>query len=300
MADVTMPKMGFDMQEGTIVRWLKQVGDDVKKGEPIAEIETDKVTIEIEAFSSGKITQIVAQEGSVVPVGDTIAVLDGDGAPAATGDGSAPAEQAGASPSQGAGGSGPGNAGAVESGESTPDVEIGAVTASDAAKQTEQTSSVSPSPQTAGGTGQPASSGGQPSSGGSQPAPGYNADETAEEVTTGQPQPTNAGRAPGGERMEPSGAQADGGHVPASPVAKRLARENNVNIAQVTGSGPGGRIVRRDVEQFVSSGARPATPATQPAAQPAVQPAAAPAQSQPAQPQPAPAQSQPAAAPGAI
>ncbi len=293
MADVTMPKMGFDMQEGTIVRWLKQVGDDVKKGEPIAEIETDKVTIEIEAFGSGKLTQIVAQEGAVVPVGSTIAVLDGEGGAAAPSDGAAPEAQTTAAPSQGAGGSDPGDVGAVQGGASTPDVEIGAVTASDAAKQTEESSGVSPSPQSSGGSGQPTSGGGQPSSGGSQPAPGYNADETVEEVTTGQPQSTDAGRAPGGERMEPSSAQADGGHVPASPVAKRLARENNVNIAQITGSGPGGRIVRRDVEQFVSSGS--AQPVAAPAAQPAATPA--PTQAQPAPAQPAQPQVQPAAQP---
>ncbi len=83
MAELTMPKMGFDMEEGTIVRWIKKVGDDVKKGEPIAEIETDKVTIEIEAFASGTLQKIVTEEGSVVPVGATIAILgDGDDASA--------------------------------------------------------------------------------------------------------------------------------------------------------------------------------------------------------------------------
>ena len=91
MADITMPKMGFDMTEGTIVRWLKKVGDDVKKGDAIAEIETDKVTIEIEAFDGGKLTQIVADEGAVVPVGDPIAILDGPAGAAAPG---SPAVQA--------------------------------------------------------------------------------------------------------------------------------------------------------------------------------------------------------------
>jgi pyruvate dehydrogenase E2 component (dihydrolipoamide acetyltransferase) len=56
MADITMPKMGFDMTEGLIVRWLKKVGDHVNKGDAIAEIETDKVTIEIETFVSGTIS----------------------------------------------------------------------------------------------------------------------------------------------------------------------------------------------------------------------------------------------------
>lgn len=78
MADITMPKMGFDMTEGLIVRWLKKVGDHVNKGEAIAEIETDKVTIEIESFVSGTLSEIVAPEGSRTPVGGVIA-RTGDG-----------------------------------------------------------------------------------------------------------------------------------------------------------------------------------------------------------------------------
>ena len=92
MADITMPKMGFDMTEGVIVRWLKKVGDVVNKGEAIAEIETDKTVIEIESFVSGTITEIFAGEGSRTPVGGIIAYTDGSGgatasapsAPAAT------------------------------------------------------------------------------------------------------------------------------------------------------------------------------------------------------------------------
>jgi len=80
MPDVTMPKMGFDMQEGTIVRWLRQIGDEVRRGEPIAEIETDKVTIEIEAFDSGVLREIVVAAGQTVPVNAVIARL-GDDAP---------------------------------------------------------------------------------------------------------------------------------------------------------------------------------------------------------------------------
>jgi pyruvate dehydrogenase E2 component (dihydrolipoamide acetyltransferase) len=79
MADITMPKMGFDMTEGTIVKWLKKPGDDVKKGESIAEIETDKVTIEIEAFDSGTLSEIVVQEGQTAPVNSVIARLGGAG-----------------------------------------------------------------------------------------------------------------------------------------------------------------------------------------------------------------------------
>ena len=84
MADITMPKMGFDMTEGTIVRWLKKVGDFVNKGEAVAEIETDKVTIEIESFVSGTLSEIVSPAGSRTAVGGVIArTSDGAGAPVA-------------------------------------------------------------------------------------------------------------------------------------------------------------------------------------------------------------------------
>ena len=73
--DVLMPAMGYDMTEGTIVRWLKQPGDAVQRGEPLAEIETDKAVVEIEAFAEGTLAQIVVVEGEVVPVGAVIAVI---------------------------------------------------------------------------------------------------------------------------------------------------------------------------------------------------------------------------------
>jgi pyruvate dehydrogenase E2 component (dihydrolipoamide acetyltransferase) len=230
MADITMPKMGFDMEEGTIVRWLKQAGDEVKKGEPIAEIETDKVTIEIEAFESGTISEIVANEGETVPVGGTIAKLGGaDGAAVATPE----TTEAHVAPS--------GAPEAVQEGaEDVRETEsaqgqIGeshAVT-STAAKQTEELAG------TAGGDG-------------------------------------GAGPAPAGER------------VLASPLARRLAEEHELDLSQIKGSGPGGRIVRSDVEAALS-GERPAAQ-PQPAATPAPQvqptPEAAPAAPQPAEERP--------------
>lgn len=87
MANVTMPKLGFDMQEGTLVRWLKQPGDKIERGEPIAEIETDKAVIEVEAFESGVLVKLLVEEGTTVPVGEPIAILD-------TGDGGAAEEPA--------------------------------------------------------------------------------------------------------------------------------------------------------------------------------------------------------------
>jgi pyruvate dehydrogenase E2 component (dihydrolipoamide acetyltransferase) len=74
--DVTMPNLGYEMEEGKIQRWLKQVGDAVDRGEPIAEIETDKTTVEMEAMASGTLAEIVVAEGESAPLGAVIAVIE--------------------------------------------------------------------------------------------------------------------------------------------------------------------------------------------------------------------------------
>lgn len=74
--DVTMPNLGYDMEEGKIAAWLKAVGDSVARGEAIAEIETDKTTIEMEALAAGTLAEIVADVGSEVPVGEVVAYLE--------------------------------------------------------------------------------------------------------------------------------------------------------------------------------------------------------------------------------
>ena len=73
--NVVMPQMGYDMREGTVVRWYKQEGETVDRGEVIADIETDKATVEFEAYTGGVLGRIVAQEGVAVPVGDLIAII---------------------------------------------------------------------------------------------------------------------------------------------------------------------------------------------------------------------------------
>ena len=71
-----MPNLGYDMEAGKVVAWLKQVGDAVARGEPLVEIETDKTTIQVEALASGTLVEIVAEEGAEVPVGDVVAYLE--------------------------------------------------------------------------------------------------------------------------------------------------------------------------------------------------------------------------------
>src|SRR5215211_5664063 len=78
--EVKMPQMGESIAEGTIVRWLKQVGDSVKRDEPLFEISTDKVDAEIPAPASGVLSEIKVKEGETVPVNTVVAVINGDGA----------------------------------------------------------------------------------------------------------------------------------------------------------------------------------------------------------------------------
>jgi pyruvate dehydrogenase E2 component (dihydrolipoamide acetyltransferase) len=77
--DVTMPNLGYDMEEGTVATWLKQAGDAVERGEVIAEIETDKTTVEMEALATGTLAEIVHPAGSTVAVGEVIAFLETEG-----------------------------------------------------------------------------------------------------------------------------------------------------------------------------------------------------------------------------
>ncbi|MFN3705225.1 MAG: dihydrolipoamide acetyltransferase family protein [Thermoflexales bacterium] len=166
--NVTMPQMGFDMTEGTIAAWLKKEGDAVVRGEPIAEIETDKTTIQIEAFASGILSKIVAPVGQKVPVGDVIAIIAEPGEVAQT-----PAEPT------------------ATSGAAQRSVE-------------------------------PASSAPPPS--------------TTVKAT--------------GVVVDPS---VGSGRVIATPVARRIAEEHGVDLRQVRGSGPEGRITKADVEAFVAA-----------------------------------------------
>jgi pyruvate dehydrogenase E2 component (dihydrolipoamide acetyltransferase) len=75
-AEVRMPNLGADMDTGKIAAWLKKVGDPVERGEVIAEIETDKATVEMESLQAGTLVEIVAEVGAELPVGDVIAYIE--------------------------------------------------------------------------------------------------------------------------------------------------------------------------------------------------------------------------------
>ena len=153
ITEVTMPSMGADMTEGTIVKWLKKEGDEVKRGDKLAEIETDKTVVEMESYGEGILKKIVIGEGQVVPVGDLIAYVgeEGDEIPSSS-----------------------------SSSEETPSATI---------------------------------------------------DTSNESTPPSIPQ-----------------NQTSGARVKASPIAKKLANELGVDISTISGTGPGGRITREDVE----------------------------------------------------
>jgi len=177
MADVvSMPKLGFDMAEGTLVRWVKLEGETVNKGDILAEIETDKATVEVESSFAGVVHKHLVEQGSVVPVGTPIAII------------AAPGEQV----------------------EDIP-------------------------------TTQP-----------------------AQEVPAQAQTPQTAPAAP----VQPAAIPATpAGPVKASPLARRMAAEQGLDMHTLRGSGPGGRIVKRDVENALKSipASFPIKPATPPA-----------------------------------
>ena len=211
---ILMPALSPTMTEGNVASWLKNEGDEVSRGDVLAEIETDKATVEFEAYVSGVLRKIVAQEGVVIPVGELIAVIGGREEPI---------------PDDITGGSSPTDA--------IPDVP-----AADAAP---------PAPQPAA----------------SIPTGEVRASPLARRIARerGIDLALVTGTGPGGRIVEqdvleyrdaapsprPAAAPSTPGRVErASPIARRLARERGIDLTLVTGTGPGGRIVEQDVLEY--------------------------------------------------
>jgi len=176
ISEVTMPSMGADMTEGTIAKWLMAEGDKVSRGDKLAEIETDKTVVEMEAYAEGLLRKIVIDEGSLVQVGTVIAFI----------------------------------------GDADDEIpEVAAPAAQDEKAPEAATPAAAPTP-----------------------AP----------VQQAAPTP-----APAASTSAPVVVAAPGGRVKASPIARKIAEEKGINIAAVTGTGPGGRITKSDVENFTPS-----------------------------------------------
>jgi len=228
--EVTMPQMSDTMTEGTIVKWLKKEGDKIAAGEVIAEIETDKATMETESFDNGTMASIVVAEGQKAPVGAVIAVI-------ATGK-----ENAAEVKKKYAG---KGAATAKPAAAEQPKAEAKSAPAAKPAKAIEAVAKQAPD------TGNVA---------------------TMEAATTGEiHEPADVGH--GATRTAPQAVppvpQHDGnGHrVFASPLARRIAADKGIDLGQVNGTGPNGRIVQDDVLNFTPSAAPApkAAPSTAPA-----------------------------------
>jgi len=174
---ITMPKLGFDMAEGTLVRWVIAEGEDVTKGAVLAEIETDKATVEVESTASGVLLRQLVEQGSVVPVNTPIAIIGQPG----------------------------------ESIQSDTKKEISAEAVPAAGSEKEQEA--------------------QPSQ---KPSPAIEMQTTAQELR-------------------------------ASPLARRLAREAGIDLGQIKGSGPQGRITKVDVESYLAFKGRMASETVAPA-----------------------------------
>jgi pyruvate dehydrogenase E2 component (dihydrolipoamide acetyltransferase) len=199
---VLMPKLSDAMETGKVIKWLKKEGDAVKGGDVIAEIETDKANVEIEAFGGGVLRKIMVGEGGQVPVGDMIGVI------------------------------------------ADPADDIGSV----ATAPSPRPAAAAPAPSAAPSTARP------------DPLPAMESYKSAPATNAVVPMSAAPAQAPGRD-----------GRVKASPLARKVAAQSGVDLRLLQGTGPGGRIVRRDVET--------AAAAPRPAAAPAA--AAAPAPSRP-------------------
>jgi pyruvate dehydrogenase E2 component (dihydrolipoamide acetyltransferase) len=209
-----MPRLSDSMEEGTVLKWLVEEGAEVKRGEPLVEIETDKANMTYEADTDGTLISIVAQEGDTLPIGEVIARIGDPGEAGGNGKAEEPkAEEEEAEEPK-----------AEETEE--PEADAGEAEGREDGEEGEAEER-EPAGATAGAEGEARGAAGAGEGGGE----------------------TQAGTAV--KERAPSG---NGGRVKASPVARRMARELGVELARLEGSGPGGRIVKADVQAAAESG----------------------------------------------
>ena len=215
-SEIVLPQWGMEMQDGTIVRWLKQEGDTVQEGEPIVEVETAKLQTELESTASGVLSRIVAQQGEIVPIRGVLCVISEPGEELAPP--IAPAAAASTSPTPAT------QVSPASNGVSVQVVPAARRLARDRGVDLAAVRGSGPSGRIL----------------------------LADVEAALQASPTTAA----------DGADATPGRVPVVPAARRLARENNIDLAVVTGSGPQGRILIEDVEAAIAARSAPAAAST--------------------------------------
>src|SRR3989440_8545116 len=263
MANVQMPRLSDSMETGKILRWLKKEGEEVKKGEPLVEIESDKANVEVEAYASGKLSKIVVQEAESAAIGAVIAEIGGSRA------GASGAERAEGAP-EAVRGDGGGAAAKTDKqaapGEETASAPKGEKPSAPeeqapAAEPEQKTRSVSAESPKAQAT-KPEAHVAQADKAMAATAQGA-ADRGGEQYPHGGPddrmEAGAAAQAALSSIRRPAG-QDDGERQRVSPVARRLAEEHGVDLRQGQGTGPGGRITKDDVEGASREKAPPATP----------------------------------------
>ena len=220
--NVVMPQMGESVAEGTIVRWIKKVGDRVDRDEPLFEISTDKVDAEIPAPAAGIVREIRAKEGETVPV-DTVVAVIGDQGEAAGSVPPPPAARAAAPPP------------APQQGPPQPPA------------------AAAPPPQPPAATPQ--------ADGSSQPAAMPPTPAASRAPSSPQPSPAAAPARP--ETGPPAAAPSveDGRRQKSSPLVRRIAREHNVDITSIPGSGINGRVTKHDILEYLAKGTEQTAPA---------------------------------------
>jgi len=229
--EVVMPQMGESIAEGTITKWLKNVGDHVERDEPLFEISTDKVDAEIPSPAGGTLTEIKHKEGETVEVNTVVAVLDGDGAqPAPTPP--AAAEQP------------------------APVVDTAAATEQEAPPPAEPPAPAAPPP--------------PPPPQIERPKPTITTTERGAPPAPGKTEvkPLHRRDAPATPRGDDGSAAAeDLRKTKSSPLVRKIAEEHGIDIAQLEGTGMSGRVTKNDILSFIESGApAPGRAAAQPAA----------------------------------
>ena len=200
--DVVMPQMGESIAEGTIVRWIKKVGDTVERDEPLFEISTDKVDAEIPSPAAGVITEIRAKEGETVDVNTVVAVIDAAGSKPAA---------------------------------STPAPAVSAAPAAPAASESATPQPVAP----------PVAA----------PAAGEQADGARSALSEVSSQPQSTAGAPAVVDRSDSGDEATRQRT--SPLVRKIAKEHNVDLGQIQGTGISGRVTKNDILAFLGGPAAP-------------------------------------------